>query len=37
MAGTGFGYRGDDSPLVTVLRAASKGFFFFRKYLLTVS
>jgi hypothetical protein len=26
MAGTGFGFRGDDSPLVAVLQAASKSF-----------
>ena len=34
MAGTGFGYRGNDLPPVALLQAASKSFFFFRKHSL---
>jgi len=32
MAGTGFGYRGDDAPLVAVFEAASEDFFFLPKH-----
>jgi hypothetical protein len=34
VAGTGFGYRADNLPLVAVLQAASKSLFFFRKHSL---